>query len=102
MALSHTVPADPCITDIHFVLAGIDDKLSIDKQDEETLLWDRDWHKTYQGPDLVVHGHCPNKNRIERDEFHINIDTALRLNIQVSQSVLKTADIIHDDEGAEN
>ena len=53
---------------------------------------------------VLVEGEDPGSLNVVMDEepmLHINMDTALRLKIEVSQAVLKTADIIHDHEGPE-
>lgn len=54
---------------------------------------------------VLVEGKDPGTLRVRTDDqpkLHINMDTALRLKIQVSQAVLKTADIFHDHEGPEH
>jgi putative ABC transport system substrate-binding protein len=53
---------------------------------------------------VLVEGKDPGSLRVRMDDqpmLHINMDTALRLKIQISQAVLKTADVIHDHEGPE-
>jgi len=53
---------------------------------------------------VLVEGEDPGTLAVQTDgqpKLHINMDTALRLKIQVSQAVLKTAEILHDHEGPE-
>ena len=61
-----------------FVHAGIMPSRPMERQDRDTLLWDRDFHykysETYKGPKTIIYGHTPGK-LIKKDKFAICIDT---------------------------
>ena len=51
--------------------------------------------------DVMVNGALTDTMRVRTDDhpiLHINMDTAVRLGVQVPQAVLKTAQIVHDDD----
>jgi len=51
---------------------------------------------------VLLEGRDPGTLPVRTDDqpvLHINMDTALRLKVQVSQAVLKTANVLHDHEG---
>lgn len=64
--------------DYIFVHAGIRPSRSMEHQDKDTLLWDRDFHyqysETYKGPKTIIYGHTPGKF-VKKDKFAICIDT---------------------------
>ena len=60
-----------------FVHAGIDPNIALDKQDKNTLIWQRDKkfffnNKAFEK--IIVHGHTP-QPKVENLAYRINIDT---------------------------